>query len=315
MRWLILLTGLWSGTAVAAPSVVADIPPVHSLVAQVMAGVGAPGLLLDGSASPHGGSLRPSQARALDKADLVVWIGPALTPWLEQHTAGVESLALLEASGTHRLAMREGGGLHNQAHDDEHGDKHDDQHDDEHADEHDHGHDHGDSLFDPHAWLDPANGRVWLTAIAQALARIDPENADAYAANAAAGQRAIAATEARITAQLSALDEQRFAVAHDAFQYFEARFGLEAVAALSAADGHRAGPRELRAVRDRIREAGAGCLVAEPGGNFPDRLAAVTDARVTRLDPLGSALDVGAGLYPALMTTIADGFAECFKAD
>ena len=66
----------------AAPRVAADIAPVQSIAARVMAGVGEPGLILPPGASPHGYALRPSEARLLQDADLVVWVGPALTPWL-----------------------------------------------------------------------------------------------------------------------------------------------------------------------------------------------------------------------------------------
>lgn len=294
MRWMVFVTALWSGSAAAdAPRVVADIPPVHSLVAQVMAGVGTPALLLDGTASPHGGSLRPSQARALAGAELVVWTGPTLTPWLSDAIRD-DALDLLGVDSTHVLELREGGALGGDGHD------------------HDHGHDH-DGEIDPHAWLDPANARVWLGAIAAELSRIDPENAATYAANATTAQAGIAALEARITARLAPVQEQGFAVIHDAFHYFEDRFGLESHAALVAGDGDRAGPRRMRAVRDRLAEGDVRCLFAEADGRVPERLIDGTDIRLARLDPLGVRMETGTGLYAALLDTIAEEIAGCLE--
>ncbi|MEL7089622.1 MAG: zinc ABC transporter substrate-binding protein, partial [Planctomycetota bacterium] len=131
---------LMGGTALAeAPSVAVDIAPVHSLVARVMDGVGAPSLIVRPGASPHEYSLRPSEAAALQDADLVFWIGEDLTPWMED---AVETLAtdatvtaLLEADGIKLLDFREGALF--EAH--EHGD-HDDEEHAAHDDHDDHGH-------------------------------------------------------------------------------------------------------------------------------------------------------------------------------
>ncbi len=271
-----------------APRVVADIPPVHSLVAQVMEGVGGPSLLLDGTASPHGGSLRPSQARALAKADLVIWMGEGLTPWLGKAIRG-EALSLLAVDSTHLLPLRD-------------------------SDDHDHDHDHH-GPNDPHAWLDPDNARLWLGVVADALGRLDPPNASVYAANAAEARSRLDSLQDDITARLAPLEGSRFAVAHDAFHYFEDRFGLEAIAALSGADGDRPGPSRVRAIRDALSEGGAVCLFAEPGGTMPDRLTAGTDVRIARLDPLGSAFDPGPMLYTQMLDDMADTIAGCIGAE
>ncbi len=291
MRRLALALMLLATPAIAeTPRVVADIPPVHSLVAQVMEGVGDPVLLLDGTASPHGGSLRPSQARALARADLVVWIGPALTPWLDTAIRG-ESLPVFEAKGTTHLPLRERGG-------------------------HDHDHNHGhEGTEDPHAWLDPANARVWLGTIAASLGRLDPANAATYAANATAAQGQVTNLQGRLAARLAPVAEKRFAVAHDAFHYFEDRFGLRAIGALSAADGDRAGPKRIRAMRAALSEGGAVCLFAEPGGKMPERLTNGTNVRIARLDPLGSTLDPGPLLYAELLEGLTETIADCLDPE
>ncbi|MFK7869601.1 MAG: zinc ABC transporter substrate-binding protein [Roseobacter sp.] len=156
-----LASTLLGGTALAdVPDVVADIAPVHSLVARVMEGVGSPNLIVAQGASPHEYSLRPSEAAALQDADLVFWIGEDLTPWLDE---AVETLAnnadittLMETEGTILLDFRKDVLFEAHSHDDhdDHaGEKaHDHEKDHDHAEhtgEHDHdAHDHDHDAHD-----------------------------------------------------------------------------------------------------------------------------------------------------------------------
>ena len=167
------------------PRVVADIAPVQGLVARVMAGVGEPDLLVPSGASPHGHSLKPSDARALSSADAVFWVGDALSPWLEGSLEELASdahvVSLLEAPGTLRLEFRNGAvfaadghddhghddhghddhGHDDHSHDDHNHDGHDHADHDEHAHDHSdhdaHGHDHGDHDHDNHDHDDEAH--------------------------------------------------------------------------------------------------------------------------------------------------------------
>ena len=252
-----ITAALLGGTAVAdVPNVAVDIAPVHSLVARVMEGVGTPNLIVQPGASPHEYNLRPSEAAALQDANLVFWVGEDLTPWMEGAietlSDGATVTALLEADGTTLLDFREGALF--EAHD--HGDDdHDDHGHDEHAegedhDDHDHAdhddHDHGDEHaegedhdhedhedhedhaghddhhghdhgeHDPHAWLSPENASAWLNVIAAQLSAADPDNAGAYFANAAAAREEMAALSAEVAATLDAVRGGNFIVFHDA---------------------------------------------------------------------------------------------------
>ena len=293
---LLLLALLLPASAAAAAEVVASIAPVHSLAARVMQGAGAPRLLLPPGASPHHHALRPSDAAALEGAALVVRVGPRLEPWLDRPlevlAAGARVLDLDRTPGLTRLAIREGAAF--EAHD------------------HD-GEAHDDDETDPHLWLDPENGKLWLAAIAEALAGVDPGNAALYRANAAAGKRELEALETRIEAQLAPLRGRPFIVFHDGYHYFERRFGIEAAGAVSTSDARAPGPARIAEIRARIAETGAVCLFAEP--QFRSRLVETvtsgTGARLGFLDPLGATLEPGPGLYPALLDGIADGMEAC----
>ena len=320
------------------PRVAADIAPVHSLAAQVMRGVDAPALLMPAGASPHGYALRPSEARALSEADLVIWVGEALSPQLERSVAslaeGARVLELLEAEETRVLAFREGvlfgpapaaadhdhdHGDHDHAHDDH---AHDDHAHDDHAhDDHEHadhahghgGHDHAHDGADPHAWLDPENAKAWLGLIADALAEADPANAETYAANAEAGRAAIDAAVADVETMLAPVQDRRFVVFHDAYQYFEDRFGLNAAGAIALADAADPGPARLAALREAVAEAGISCVFAEPqfDPGLVEAVASETGLDAAVIDPLGVSLDPGPGFYPDLLRAMAASMAEC----
>jgi len=329
------LTGaVLAGTAFAdAPRVAVDIAPVHSLVARVMEGVGTPDLILQSGASPHEYALRPSEAAALQEADLIFWIGDGLTPWL--HDA-IETLSpdaavsgLLQAEGTIRLGFREGAVFEahdhtpEQGHDEEdHADGADDHADGdedhaEGADDHAHGDEdhagHGHDEFDPHAWLSTRNATTWVNVIADQLSAADPENAAAYLSNAAMAQNEIEALTAEIAAILEPVRNGRFIVFHDAYQYFEADFDFVASGAISLSDASAPGPARIAEIQTRISGEGIDCVLAEPQFN-PALVATVMDgtaAKTAVIDPLGSELTPGPDLYPQLLRNLASSLADC----
>jgi len=315
------------------PSVVTDIAPIHSLAARVMQGVGEPALLMKQGNSPHGYSLRPSEARALQNSDLVIWMGEDLTPWLEGAVetlaSKAHSLELLHTDGTHLLDFREDAvfGAHedhddHDAHDehkDEHGhddkehdDHHEDKHDDhEEHDDHDH---HNHDGTDPHAWLAPENAIVWMKAIAAELAELDPTNAELYAMNAEVGATEIKAAIEEITAQLAPLHEARFVVFHDAYQYFEDAFDLHVSGALHLSDATPPSAARLVELQAEFKEHGIACVFAEPQFNN-DLVAAVAPegTKTGILDPLATSIPQGPALYTTWLHGLADSVSDCLN--
>jgi len=329
---LSLAASLLAGTALAdVPNVAVDITPVHSLVSRVMEGVGKPSLVVASGASPHEYNLRPSEAGALQSADLVFWVGHDLTPWLESAIDTLASNAtvveLIEADGTIKLPVREGALFEAHVHDDEdhaaehEGEDHDDHDDHEDHDDHadhegeDHaghdGHDHGE--YNPHVWLSPDNGASWLNAIAAALSAADPENAGAYYANAAAGREELTALRGEINAILGPVRGGNFIVFHDAYQYFEVAFDFPASGAISISDASDPSPARIAEIQARVADQNVTCIMSEPQFN-PGIVASVmdgTDARTGVMDPLGSSLEPGAQLYPQLLRNLATSLADC----
>ena len=299
MRYIITFLLTASPALAEVPSVVTDIPPVHALVAQVMGDLGQPELLLAKGADEHDFQLRPSQAGAVAEAGLVVWIGPELTPWLESaletRAEGAAALVLLDAEGTVR---REYGGAH--AGEDGH----------DHAEEN--GHDHG--AEDPHAWLDPDNAQVWLGLIAAELARLDPEHAATYQANATSAVAAVAVLDAEIAGLLRPVKGKPLVTYHDAFGYFGDHYGLDFAGSIALGDAASPGAARLAELRGMIEAGGVVCLFPEVQHDpaLVEQLAEGTGARIGGgLDPVGSSLEPGPGAYAALMTGLAQVIADC----
>ena len=303
---------LMTGTAFADPiNVAADIAPLHSIVQRVMDGVGTADLIIQPGASPHEYSLRPSEAAALQNADLVFWIGDDLTPWLtdtiETLAPNADVTAVLESNDTIKLEFRESAMF--EAHDHDDHDEHD-EHDKTEESDHE-GHNHG--AHDPHAWLSPQNAMTWLNLIAGKLSAADPKNAGAYFANAAAGRSEIEIVINEVNATLDPVRGGQFIVFHDAYQYFENGFDFPATGAISFGDATDSSPARIEEIRQRISEEGIDCVLAEPQFN-PGLVQTVldgTNAQTGILDPLGSDLEPGSTLYPQLIKNLANALANC----
>ena len=283
-----------------APNVVVSIKPIHSLIAGVMKGIGAPHLLVEGSASPHIFAMRPSDARVLEKADVVFWIGETVEPYLVKPIRSIGARAhiveLLNGKGVHVLAAREGGAWE--------------------ADDNG-GHGHGKHV-DGHIWLDPRNA-IAITRIAEhVLAIRDPTNAPGYRKNADDLADRLRSFDRNLANELMPIKRAPYVVFHDAYQYFERHFGLNAVGSISAHTGRAPGARRLHDLRKMVINSGADCIFHEP--QFDPKLVQTliegTDASTGILDPMGTHYAPGEDAYFRIMSDISNALVMCLdKAD
>ena len=301
MRLLLLIFTLLAAVPAFAdtPRVVVTLKPIHGLVAGVMAGLGAPHLLLSKGADPHNHALRPSEARALAKAGAVFWIGQALEGYLQKPLAslasGAKVVALSQAPGLRLLPAREGGLWQNQA-------------------DHDHDHDH-----DPHIWLDPRNAQAMVRRVVTVLSELDAANGAHYRRN---GDQVIAALrllELEIHQLLAPVRPLAYLVLHDAYQYFEARFGTNVQGAIAIAPDRKPGARRISAIRKRLAGGRGGgrirCLFGE--ARFPAKLLATLtaglDVRTASLDPIGIAIAPGPDAYGQVLRQLAGRIENCLS--
>jgi zinc transport system substrate-binding protein len=280
-------------SAAHAVEVVVTIKPLHGLVSRVMAGAGAPHLLVQGGLSPHIYALRPSDAAKLNAANLFIRMSDAMEPFTARIVKALPSrvhvVTLADAPGLRLLPRRTGATFADDGH----------------------GHDHG--TVDGHAWLDPVNAKLMVDHIAEALAAAAPAEADTFRANAVALKADLDALDAELARELAQLAGKPFVVLHDALQYFEQRYGLKAVGAIVVSPEVSPGARRLSALRRRIADLKAACVLAEP--QLDPRLAEAvvegTGARIGAIDPEGLKIAPGPDHYFVLLRALARDLRAC----
>jgi len=310
--------------------VVTSIKPIHSLASYLMDGIGKPELIVDGYASPHGFSMKPSHAKMLQNADLIFWVGEDLENFLEKPLKSIakkaEKIELIEIKGLNVLKFRERNIFDEHDHDDhahdDHGKKEDDHddhdHDDhgkkeEHDDHDDHdeheGHAHGE--FDPHIWLDTMNAKAMLNEMAEHLIENDPKNEAKYKSNLDKALKDIDKLTIEVMTELN--NSVSSIVFHDAYQYFEERFNVKVLGAFTVNTDVMPGAEQLAEIREIIEHDKVVCVFSEPQFN-PDIINAVAkDMKIKTgvLDPLGATLDPGKDLYFNLIRNMSASFKGC----
>ncbi|TNC50090.1 hypothetical protein FHG66_08990 [Rubellimicrobium rubrum] len=289
---LLLLTSAPAWAEV--PTVLADTAPVHSLVAMVMGDLGEPAMIVPPGTSPHDASLSPSEAQALTEAELIVWTGDAFLPWLGESLASLapqaEVLGLLDSPGWEPLPAMA---------DEDHG--------------HEHDHDHGGAEIDPHAWLDPAVAAAWTASIADALAALDPDNAETYRANADAASQRLTVLGQDLASRLAPHAGVSVAVGHNAYRYLERASGLGSSRAIAHADGAGPAPSDVTTLREAVLAGEVRCLLvdAETDPSWAETLGEGAQLRTATVDPDGVNLAPGADLYPTLVENIGQALETC----
>ena len=290
--------------------VVTTIKPLHSLISNVMDGVGEPSLIIEGSTSPHSFVLKPSHAKMIEQADIIFWIGEDIETFMEKPLESIaknaKKISFMELTSIEKLKFREENIFDHDDHDDHgHGEKKD-------HDDHGHGHEgHHHGEFDAHIWLDPANAKEMLHEIAHELADLDPANANKYESNA---NKAIKSIDEMISSVNSSINKDaKFIVFHDAYQYFEKRFDVATAGALTLNTDVLPGAKQISEIQEVIAEKDIKCIFSEPQFNpkIIETIAQDTGIKTGVLDPLGSIFDGGKEQYFTLINDIGNKLKDC----
>ncbi len=295
----LLLLLLAAPVCLATPEVVVSIAPVHSLVSALTRGLYEPQLLLTQGNSPHSTSLRPSQARALADADLLIWIGPQLESSLARSIARLTrpeaDMRLLPLEGLKLLAQRQGGFWEQGA---------------DHKQER---HDHSDQGVNPHIWLSPFNAKLIAQAVTRRLAQIDPQNQAVYEANLAALCQRIDLLQRELSEQLKSVQKRPYLVFHDAYPYFEQAFSLNAVGSIRISAERAPSARRLQQIQSRLIKSNVLCLFSEPqfSAALAQRITSTSGLKSGILDPLGKTSEPGEDAWFILMENLAQNLLSC----
>jgi zinc transport system substrate-binding protein len=282
--------------------VVVTIKPAHAIVAAVMQGVATPELLVDGVASPHTFAMKPSDARRVNAAHVFIRVSESLEPFtarLARSLPGsVRVVTLASVPGLTLHKLRTGGSFEAHAHAEK---------------SHGHGHSHGKSDTDGHIWLDPENAKLIAKHVAEVLGSLRPADAGRMRSNAEQFAAEVSALSREIEARLKPVSGRPYLVFHDAYQYFERRYGLTPVGSVTVSPEVPPSARRLMELRGKIASLQAVCIFAEPqfAPKVIETIAEGTTARKGVLDPLGAALPAGPGHYAALLRALAEDLAGC----
>ena len=329
--FIILVPLFFSFNARAEVNVVTTIKPLHSLISSVMEGVGKPSLIIEGTNNPHTFVFKPSHAEMIENADIVFWIGEDLEAFMEKPLESLaknaKTISFMDLASIEKLKFREQNIFddhddHGHDDHDDHGHKDDDHddhddhdgHDDEHDGHDDHaghhvGHNHGE--FDAHIWLDPANAKEMVLEISHELSELDPSNKSKYEDNAS---KTIVALDKLIEEVDKSLSKDiSYIVFHDAYQYFEKRFGVIPAGALTLNPDVLPGAKQIADIQDVINDKGIKCIFSEPQYNPKIIETLGNDMNISTgvMDPLGAYIDAGPSMYSDLINQIANSIKDC----
>ena len=286
--------------------VLVSIKPFHSLVSAIMQDVSEPLLLINGNNSPHSYALRPSSAENLQQADLVFWGGEILEGFLTKPLQSLASRAKLvslqETAGLRLLPLRSGIGWQ----------KHETDSANDHSAEDETT---STSGTDPHIWLDPYNAKIISAKIVEILTAMDPQNAQSYRINGEKYGLRLELLDRKLKAEMTKVAETPYMVFHDAYQYFEKRYQLNVIGAVTLHLGYGSSVRRLKTVRKTIKKEKIRCIFSEP--QFSPKLlqtvTAGTNVKQGTLDPLGAGLESGPELYFTLLNNLSHNISSCLN--
>jgi zinc transport system substrate-binding protein len=286
---------LFISPAIARPKVVVSIQPIYSLTAGVMKDVGKPILLIKGTQSPHLFALRPSEAKFLNSADLIVWVDANLERSLEKPITvrgnKAKQLRLINLKGLHLYPFRK----------------------DHICTSHTHRHT---TSYDPHIWMDIFNAKIIVTAIADKLSTIDPQNAKTYQTNQQALIKKLDRLDQKIRLTLLPFKQKAFMVFHDGYQYFEKSYNLKGLGAITLDPELQTSIKHLNYIQKIIIQQDVKCLFSEAQFNsrLVERLSKIMNLKLGVLDPYGAHIrDIPEELYFILMQNLASDFAKGLK--
>lgn len=303
-----LSTALWGAAAIQAnAAVVASLKPLGFIASAIADGVTETQVLLPDGASEHDYSLRPSDAKRLQNADLVVWIGPEMEAFMDKTASAfpeAKKVTISALPGVKPLLMK---GADDDDHDPDHRHAEGEKGDEDHH--------HGD--YNMHLWLSPEIARLSAVAIHDKLVELMPQSRAKLDANLKNFEAQLAATDKQVGNELAPLKGKGYFVFHDAYGYYEKHYGLTSLGHFTVNPEIQPGAQRLHDIRTQLVEQKATCVFAEPQFR-PAVVEAVsrgTSVRMGTLDPLGTHIPLGKSSYTDFLTQLANQYSSCLKGD
>jgi zinc transport system substrate-binding protein len=324
--------------ATETTGVISTIQPINSLVSAIIGNTGKSITIIPSEQSPHDFKLKPSDVKVLQNGNIIFYVSnhleSSITKVLKNLPKNIKLINLMEESGVNHLAIRDNDAWerhdhhghddhdvhdkHGKKHDDhddhdKHGKKHDDHDDhDKHGKKHD-GHDDHEKEDDVHVWLSPDNAIKIVQKVNKVLSLYFPENSKIYNDNTTKFIDKIRNLKMELVKELSPIKNKPYIVFHDAYQYFEKTFELNAVGSVALEGDIASSPKQISIIKDKIVKSKASCVFQEP--QFDSKLVKIvvegTDAKIGTLDPLGVNISENKDFYLQLLTNMTKSLKEC----
>ena len=249
--------------------IMTSIFPLKEFAHAVSGNWGTVDLLLPPGAEIHTWQPKPSDLVKLSSADVFIYIGAELEPWVDDILRSIKNPDL------HIIQASEGISLLRNSEEREN-----------HDPDSSHGHRIGES--DPHIWLDFENDKKIIDKIAKILSEVDPERREIYQSNAEIYKQKLQALDERYQRSLDQCDQKTIVLGgHAAFGYLARRYNLFQVSLYGLSPDSKPTPRQLIDVIHYVKENGIGAIYFEV--NLSSELAQViakeTGAKTYVLNP------------------------------
>ena len=298
--------------ATETTGVISTIQPINSLVSAVIGNTGKSITIIPSEQSPHDFKLKPSDVKVLQNGNIIFYasnhLESSITKVFKNLPKNIKLINLMEESGINHLAIRDNDAWERHDHHghddhddhDKHGKKHDDQDDHEKED-------------DVHIWLSPDNAIKIVQKVNKVLSLYFPENSKIYNDNTTKFIDKIRNLKIELIKELSPIKNKPYIVFHDAYQYFEKTFELNAVGSIALEGDIASSPKQISFIKDKIIKSKASCVFQEP--QFDSKLVKIvlegTNAKTGTLDPHGVNITGNKDFYLQLLKNMAKSLKEC----
>ncbi len=291
---VILLFTPYGGNAANPPKIVATIKPIHSIISAVTDGVSKPQLLIENNQSPHDYSLKPSDMKKLEDADIIFYVSKNIENFLQKKLDDLDKTKkIIELSTIDGLHLIQNNATNQASPDPESHNEYGD--------------------YDPHIWLNPQNAQNIAAYAEYILSELDPENKEKYAANASNFRKTLRKKTLYLSGQISRFKQKPFIVHHDAYKYFEDYFSLNSLAAITKSEEIQPSAKKIREINQIIADNNVKCIFAEPqfSKSIVESIAKTNKINIGLLDPIGYDVEAGKEAYLKILHNMTKNLTKC----
>ncbi|WP_265444652.1 metal ABC transporter substrate-binding protein [Acetivibrio straminisolvens] len=241
--------------------------------------------IMPAGTEPHHWEPSPRDILEIGKADVFIYNGAGMEPWVEKVLGSIKNKDLVVVETSKKIDLIQGS--HN----------HDEEHDGENTEDEPHSHD--DLEYDPHVWLSPKNAKKQMEAIKDAFVKADPGNREYYENNFNDYAEKLDILDGEFKEELSKCSKKDIVVGHQAYGYLCNEYGLKQIAIEGLNAESEPTPARMAEIVKFIKEKDIKVIFSEKllSQKVPNAIAAETGAKVEFLNPLGGLTkeDIDAG--------------------